>query len=146
MSCGRRRIQHFGLNPPKFFMPTERRKTSPLPNAVRKVKNIRQIYIYIYIHIVAWRLKAGLTESRPHITNPSARCSLYDPTVEYIRDLSDSSVQTQSQLAGVIRLKQSRRIRTETRSEPKQEENLKSVIIARGYELLCVIIVGSATK
>jgi hypothetical protein len=31
--------------------------------------------------------------SRTHTTNPRARCSLYDPTVEYIRELSDSSVQ-----------------------------------------------------
>jgi hypothetical protein len=29
--------------------------------------------------------------SRTHTTNPGARCSLYDPTVEYVRELSDSS-------------------------------------------------------
>jgi hypothetical protein len=30
--------------------------------------------------------------SHTHTTNPRARCSLYDPTVEYIRELSHSSV------------------------------------------------------
>jgi hypothetical protein len=66
--------------------------------------------------------------SRTHTTNPRARCSLYDPTVEYIRELSDSTVQFRHssvrirQLAVGIRLKQSQRIRTVIQSEIRLEE------------------------
>jgi hypothetical protein len=60
--------------------------------------------------------------SRTHTTNLRARYSLYDPTVEYARELSDSSVQFRHSSVGIrqlafgIRLKQSQRIRTETGS------------------------------
>jgi hypothetical protein len=38
--------------------------------------------------------------SRTHTTNSRARCSLCDPTVEYIRELSDSSVQLRRSSVG----------------------------------------------